>query len=150
MTVPQEFPKDINNKIISLLDIDTRRTLNIYTKLKIPQELSEKITKCLIVQKKRDTFKPYITLNHYKEDDDIILDYIGLLENNARQITKTIQERCAFLIIRDLFVPYTLSSDLSVYIDIGLDKETNQLCYTYIINDININEPIGIKIYRTI
>ena len=33
-------PRDINNKIISLLDIDTRRSLNIYTRLNISEDLS--------------------------------------------------------------------------------------------------------------
>lgn len=46
-TEPFHFPSDVHNKIISKLDIDTRRSLNIYIKLRIPQKLQDKITKCI-------------------------------------------------------------------------------------------------------
>jgi hypothetical protein len=39
-----DFPEDILNTIISKLDIDTRRSLGIYTRLKIPDELKVKIS----------------------------------------------------------------------------------------------------------
>lgn len=39
-----EFPRDVHNKIISKLDIDTRRSLGIYVKLKVPQSLIDKLT----------------------------------------------------------------------------------------------------------
>lgn len=39
-----EFPRDMNNLIVSKLDIDTRRTLGIYTKLKCPDRLSAQIS----------------------------------------------------------------------------------------------------------
>lgn len=41
-----ELPRDVHNKIISNLDIDTRRSLDIYIKLTIPKNLQDKITKC--------------------------------------------------------------------------------------------------------
>lgn len=41
-----EFPRDINNYIVSKLDIDTRRLLGIYTKLEIPEQLSIEISGC--------------------------------------------------------------------------------------------------------
>ena len=127
MAVPIEFPKDINNKITSLLDIDTRRTLNIYTKLKIPQELSEKITKCFIVQKKQDTFKPYIRIIYYKMHGNRD-ELIKILENNAKNThLLTIQERCLSLIIRDLFI---VSKDRFVHINIGIDKSYSYMTTT--------------------
>lgn len=39
-----EFPKDINNIIARKLDIDTRRSLGIFTKIKCPKDLQEKIS----------------------------------------------------------------------------------------------------------
>jgi hypothetical protein len=39
-----ELNNDLILKILSKLDIDTRRTLNIYSKLKIPTELEHKLT----------------------------------------------------------------------------------------------------------
>lgn len=39
-----EFPKDIQYQIVKKLDIDTRRTLGIYTKIKCPKSLEQKIT----------------------------------------------------------------------------------------------------------
>jgi len=37
------LPRDIQYKIISYLDIDSRRKINIYTKLKIPKEIKDKL-----------------------------------------------------------------------------------------------------------
>lgn len=42
------IPDDVVKKIISKMDIDTRRSLNIYTKLKIPQDLQDKISACFL------------------------------------------------------------------------------------------------------
>ena len=42
-----EFPNDVVLKILSKLDIDTRRSLGVYTKLKIPQKLRNRISICL-------------------------------------------------------------------------------------------------------
>lgn len=39
----KELPPEIINKIISFLDIDTRRSLGIYTKLKIPEDIKNKL-----------------------------------------------------------------------------------------------------------
>ena len=41
-----EFPRDINNLIVSKLDIDTRRLLGIYTKIKVPEKLAIEISNC--------------------------------------------------------------------------------------------------------
>lgn len=38
-----ELPREIQNMIIRKLDIDTRRSLGIYTKLKVPPFLEEKL-----------------------------------------------------------------------------------------------------------
>lgn len=40
-----EFPRDINNVIVSKMDIDTRRALGVYTKLKLPPQLNTAISK---------------------------------------------------------------------------------------------------------
>lgn len=53
-----ELPRDVHNTVVSKLDIDTRRSLNIYVKLKVPQELERQITKC---------FRP---IRKYIIDDD--------------------------------------------------------------------------------
>lgn len=39
----QELPKDVIMRIICFLDIDSRRALNIYTKIKIPQNIVKRI-----------------------------------------------------------------------------------------------------------
>lgn len=41
-----ELPRDINNFIVSKLDIDTRRHFGIYTNLKVPETLAIKISNC--------------------------------------------------------------------------------------------------------
>lgn len=40
------FPRDVELKLISLMDIDTRRALGIYTKLHIPHSLQELFSSC--------------------------------------------------------------------------------------------------------
>jgi hypothetical protein len=47
MTPYDQLPKEIKYKIISKLAIDERRALDIYTSLKIPYELSVKLTEVL-------------------------------------------------------------------------------------------------------
>ncbi len=50
-----EFPRDINNLIVKKLDIETRISLKIYTKLKIPESLQQKISNCFgKIEKKGD------------------------------------------------------------------------------------------------
>lgn len=41
-----EFPRDINNYIVSKLDIDTRRLLGIYTKIKVHERLATELSDC--------------------------------------------------------------------------------------------------------
>ena len=43
-TTMNHFPREIVYKIFSKLDIDSRRALGIYTKLKPPADISEKIS----------------------------------------------------------------------------------------------------------
>lgn len=52
-----DLPNELIRKIISFMDIDTRRSLGIYTKLKIPQTLKDKIKFKEI--KKYDTQLPH-------------------------------------------------------------------------------------------
>lgn len=40
-----EFPRDLNNVIVSKMDIDTRRALGIYTKIKCPEHIGTNISK---------------------------------------------------------------------------------------------------------
>ena len=40
-----EFPRDIEMHIIRKLDIDTRRNLGIYTKMNVPNEIKDAISK---------------------------------------------------------------------------------------------------------
>lgn len=42
-----ELPNDIQLKIISKLDIDTRRALGIYSKLQIPKHIKDKLEKTI-------------------------------------------------------------------------------------------------------
>ena len=51
-----EFPRDIRNIIISKMDIDTRRALGIYTKLKCPKELTVKLTDMFVKHKNTPNF----------------------------------------------------------------------------------------------
>ena len=53
-----EFPNDILLKIISYMDIDTRRSLGIFTKLHIPQKIKNTLTS-LIPHPTRLIFEPY-------------------------------------------------------------------------------------------
>lgn len=52
------LPKDVVFRIISFMDIDTRRSLGIYTKLKIPQALNDKISA---------TFREVDVIDNYSE-----------------------------------------------------------------------------------
>lgn len=38
-----DLTRDVRNKIISKMDIETRRSLGIYTKLKVPEDLKNKL-----------------------------------------------------------------------------------------------------------
>lgn len=38
-----ELPRDVMLKIVSYMDIDTRRSLGIYTKLRVPDEIKSKL-----------------------------------------------------------------------------------------------------------
>lgn len=62
-----EFPRDVHNRIVSKLDIDTRRSLDIYVKLKVPQELQRKITKC---------FRPIREYSSIDDDDYPFTAYV--------------------------------------------------------------------------
>lgn len=42
-----EFPRDVRNIIISKLDIDTRRSLGIFTRLDVPQSVKDGLSKVL-------------------------------------------------------------------------------------------------------
>lgn len=42
----RDIPRDIQLKLVSLMDIDTRRALGIYTKLKVPLALQQDISQC--------------------------------------------------------------------------------------------------------
>lgn len=46
-----EFPREIQNMILSKLDIDTRRSLGVFTRLKIPETLAQQIQECLKIPK---------------------------------------------------------------------------------------------------
>lgn len=58
------LPCDVMNLIIRKLDIDTRRALNIYTRLKVPDELRRKLDgyiekrmdNCVIFKVKRECY----------------------------------------------------------------------------------------------
>jgi hypothetical protein len=54
--------RDIMLKIMSKLDIDTRRTLGIYTKLGIPHVLSVQITGCLLKAVYTQSYGPSVNL----------------------------------------------------------------------------------------
>jgi len=56
------IPRDIKMIIVKKLDIDTRRSLKIYSKLNIPIELQEKLNIILKNQKKIGKIGIYITL----------------------------------------------------------------------------------------
>lgn len=63
-----QLPREILNKIISFLDIDTRRSLGIYTKLKIPENIKNKLESLekhedITINNNRYYYMSYITLN---------------------------------------------------------------------------------------
>jgi hypothetical protein len=64
-----ELPRDIQLNVIRKMDIDTRRALNIYTKLNIPdniKKLLNKIPKIITVNFNIDLIRSYVFLtNHY-------------------------------------------------------------------------------------
>ena len=45
-----DLPRDVQFKIISKLDIDSRRALGIYTHLKIPKHIIDTLEKCISVK----------------------------------------------------------------------------------------------------
>lgn len=63
----QNLPKECILKIISYLDIDSRRALNIYTKIKIPKMISNKISNIIKIPNtylhNDSTYASYIVLN---------------------------------------------------------------------------------------
>lgn len=87
-----EFPRDLNHLIVSKLDIDTRRTLGIYTKLKCPSDLEQKISKtlnkvhsqydhfCVELGPKRDPYMHMYTLIRFFDSSgmwDNRVDYVS-------------------------------------------------------------------------
>jgi hypothetical protein len=57
MTTYNDLPIQIQNKIIRLLDIDTRRKLGIYVKLKIPNNLASKLSNIEKIKKFETIFE---------------------------------------------------------------------------------------------
>jgi hypothetical protein len=45
-TTMRDIPRDIELKLVSLMNIDTRRALGIYTKLKVPLSIQTMVSQC--------------------------------------------------------------------------------------------------------
>lgn len=56
-----EFPNDVVLRITSKLDIDTRRSLKIYSRLKVPDTVKNAITTCLDKVKQHSLGHRYIS-----------------------------------------------------------------------------------------
>lgn len=61
----KSLPIELQYKIISFLDIDTRRILGLYTKLKVPQELKNKLENLPKIQS-YNSYDGYVCLGNIR------------------------------------------------------------------------------------
>lgn len=47
MPMYSELDRDVQKRVIRHMDIDSRRAINVYCRLKVPSELATRISKCL-------------------------------------------------------------------------------------------------------
>jgi hypothetical protein len=99
-----EFPRDINNLISSKLDIDTRRALGIYTKLRCPNHLKEKLTKTFNrIQHQYDHFSmeigPMRTLGDMKVPMYTIIKFFDTEGMWDHRVDYVPQNDCTYMVI---------------------------------------------------
>ena len=105
------LPRELVNKICRLLDIDSRRALNIYTRLKVPPELADKISKSLVfcnmprdAQSVEDEALVLFQLPYL--DDEIKDFYIHMMNNDMIEMPLGSKKRRVLSVIISWFENY--------------------------------------------
>lgn len=94
------LPRDIQKIIIRYLDIDTRRALNIYTKLKVPLYIQESISNCMIISSSlTNILKKSISIKMNNVDNDLL----NIIIDNAVETHKTSNKKI-------LYIAYSLAT----------------------------------------
>ena len=106
-----EVPREIVNKIYSKMDIDSRRALNIYTKLKPPPSLVEKITKSFIYCKMPENAssikeQTFVNMQLPYFDEDIKDFYSNMMYNDMLEMQLQSKKRRVINVILSWFETY--------------------------------------------
>jgi len=83
-----EFPRDVELQVIKKLDIDTRRSLNVYTKLKIPEAIREELQRVVYGDRiKHNTSESFVEFkpNYYLGQCSMYI-YIRNLEHKFEKV----------------------------------------------------------------
>jgi len=160
-----EFPRDIQLQLIRRLDIDARRALGIYTKLQVPPELENRISKTYI---KRLTMTvaveikpisslwliiPHVKIRNFERMKKEICDNILVYDHRLH-----IQYKRIFMMLRSYILNMTdlplngLAINIGIvdnilYIGMGVpsEKETE---YMYFITDNRWMGPMHMKMWN--
>lgn len=101
-----EFPFDLASQIVRKLDIDSRRALGVYTKLKIPEALAKRISRTFIktaTKNMKSADNSLITMMMPFYDDDMKTFYLSIMDEDYLAGDMTEKARHVLLIIRSWF-----------------------------------------------
>lgn len=106
----EDLPRELKHKIFSKLNIDSRRALNIYTHLKPPPELVDKITKSLLISDmppdatSQDEALVALQLPYF--DDEIKDFYMNMMYNDMMEMPLKSKKRRVMNILLSWFEKY--------------------------------------------
>ena len=136
-----DIPLDVQKIIIRHLDIDTRRSLNIYTTLKIPEQLKQSISNSMIIYSDLiNISKKTISIKMNDSDTDLI----DIICNNIKD-SKTIEHKKMLYIAHKLL---TLESSGSVAIYISKNKNNINIWYYHTKNVIWPLNELTLNLYN--
>jgi hypothetical protein len=116
------LPLDVQKRIIRHLDIDTRRALNIYTRLKIPIKLQESISNCMIISSNlMNNLQKNISIRMNNVDNQLLEVIIGNLTETHITSNKKL-----------LFIAYKLATiEITGATSIDISKNNNNIYIDY-------------------
>lgn len=100
------IPFDISSQIVRRLDIDSRRALGVYTKLKVPQDLAKKISRTFIKtahKRMKSDDNSLMTMMMPFYDEDMKTFYLSIMEEDYWSGGMTPKARHVLLIIKSWF-----------------------------------------------
>lgn len=107
-----DIPREVVYKIYSKLDIDSRRAIGIYTKLKLPPGLVDKITRSFILCKMPEDAtsvneKALVNLQFPYFDDDIKDFYANMMYNDMLEMPLQSKRRRVMNVLLSWFESFT-------------------------------------------